>query len=613
MSMGIFFVYILKSAVCTILFYLFYRLLLSRETFHRFNRVALLSVLILSFLLPMLEVTVKQQSEVHHTILTLEQWLLLVGKTPVSEGTVNNSALPTTVPVGIQILLLIYVAGIVFFTSRTLYSVARMIHSLRFGKHYAISLENKEFIVSISGEANSEEVLRFDASGFAMLNQRANRLKLIVHSQPLSPFSWMNYIVVSQKDLDENGREILMHELAHVSCRHSWDLLLADCCIVLQWFNPASWLIKQELQNIHEYEADAKVLDAGVDIRQYQLLLIKKAVGKKHFSIANNFNRNKLKKRIIMMLKEKSNPWARLKYLYVLPLVAVAVTAFARPEVTAKAELISDLKIGDLKELIGSTNVSSKILSSKTDKRLVQDTVVAGQPVKGNSSSFTVTGKEDHSVAGKESQVLDRGGNPLFVVNKKEVDPDVVWALNVDRIESIEVLKGDSATYRYGTKGGNGVVLITLKKDTKSVDTNNGKGINLLTGQGDKRISIGKQITYYVDGVEMAADRVSVISSDKIASVNVRKEDEGAGKVYITTKEKATTGKMMVRGIVKDEQGLPVTGAIVRVRNSTVGTVADKNGIFSLEVPDNAELNISYIGMETVTTKPSPQMEIVLK
>lgn len=51
----------------------------------------------------------------------------------------------------------------------------------------------------------------------------------------------------------------------------------------------------------------------------------------------------------------------------------------------------------------------------------------------------------------------------------------------------------------------------------------------------------------------------------------------------------------------------------MRVRNSTVGTVADKNGIFSLEVPDNAELNISYIGMETVSTKPSPQMEIVLK
>lgn len=122
-----------------------------------------------------------------------------------------------------------------------------------------------------------------------------------------------------------------------------------------------------------------------------------------------------------MMLKEKSNPWARLKYLYVLPLVAVAVTAFARPEVTAKAELISDLKIGDLKELIGSTNVSSKILSSKTDKRLVQDTVVAGQPVKGNSSSFTIIGKENHSVASTESQVLDRGGNPHLLLIKKKL------------------------------------------------------------------------------------------------------------------------------------------------------------------------------------------------
>ena len=84
----------------------------------------------------------------------------------------------------------------------------------------------------------------------------------------------MKYIVISEADLEENGREILIHETAHISNHHSVDLLVADLCIFFQWFNPASWLLKQELQNIHEYEADETVIKEGVDAKQYQLLLI---------------------------------------------------------------------------------------------------------------------------------------------------------------------------------------------------------------------------------------------------------------------------------------------------------------------------------------------------
>ena len=162
----------------------------------------------------------------------------------------------------------------------------------------------------------------------------------------------MKYIVISKKDLDENGREILIHELAHIQNRHSWDLLVADICIFFQWFNPASWLLKQELQNIHEYEADETVIEKGVDAKQYQLLLIKKAVGTRLYSMANSFNHSKLKKRITMMLKEKSNPWAKLKYLYMLPVAAIAVTAFARPEISETAEEISAVKVNDLTAIV---------------------------------------------------------------------------------------------------------------------------------------------------------------------------------------------------------------------------------------------------------------------
>lgn len=309
--MGIFFVYILKSSICLVGFYLFYRLLLSRETFHRFNRIALLSILLLSCLLPLVEVTVEKQTEVHQTMMTLEQWLMLADMMN-AESTAELQAEEVTVT-WIQVALLVYLVGILFFAFRNGYSLLKLGGLLRSGR--------KEQLEKYTG--GKEKVI------------------LIVHDRDIAPFSWMKYIVISQKDLDENGREILIHELAHIQNRHSWDLLVADICIFFQWFNPASWLLKQELQNIHEYEADETVIEKGVDAKQYQLLLIKKAVGTRLYSMANSFNHSKLKKRITMMLKEKSNPWAKLKYLYILPVAAIAVTAFARPEISETAEEIS--------------------------------------------------------------------------------------------------------------------------------------------------------------------------------------------------------------------------------------------------------------------------------
>ena len=309
--MGLFFVYILKSSVCLAIFYLFYRLLLARETFHRFNRFSLLGILLLSCLLPLVEVSVKQETEVHQTMLTLEQLLMMADAVNATEA---GASAETATVTWIQVALLVYLAGIVFFAFRNVCSLVRLLMLLKSGK--------KEDIGSY-------------------LPSRKERVTLIVHNRDIAPFSWMGYIVISRKDLEENGREILIHELAHIHNRHSWDLLVADVCIFFQWFNPASWLLKQELQNIHEFEADETVIKEGVDAKQYQLLLIKKAVGTRLYSMANSFNHSKLKKRITMMLKEKSNPWAKLKYLYILPVAAIAVTAFARPEISETAEEIS--------------------------------------------------------------------------------------------------------------------------------------------------------------------------------------------------------------------------------------------------------------------------------
>ena len=377
--MGTFLVYILKSAVCLAIFYLFYRLLLSKETFHRFNRMALLGVMLLSCLLPLVKVTVEQASPVNAQVMSMED-LLLMYQWNSEAVVVEEGSRPFHWQEG---LVLVYFAGLFFVIVRHLWSLGRMLYLIRHSR-----------------------CERLD-----------NGIRLVVHRRKLAPFSWMRYIVISETDLKESGHHILVHEMAHIHYRHSWDLLLAEACAWLQWFNPAIWLLKQELQNIHEYEADEEVLRQGINAKEYQMLLIKKAVGARLYSIANSFNHSSLKKRITMMIRKKSNPWARVKYLYVLPLATVAVTVFARPEVSQPLEEISNVKVSDLSDAMKTyTDKNQQNNQSAPDKKIRLSMKVVdetGQPVPQatvvitNTSNGTLTDDDGHfSLEAGEDQSL---------------------------------------------------------------------------------------------------------------------------------------------------------------------------------------------------------------
>lgn len=356
--MGTFLVYILKSAVCLAMFYLFYRLLLSKETFHRFNRMALLGVMLLSCLLPLVKVTVEQASPVNAQVMSMEDLLLMYQWN--SEAVVEEGSRPFHWQEG---LVLVYFVGLFFVIVRHLWSLGRMLYLIRHSR-----------------------CERLD-----------NGIRLVVHRRKLAPFSWMRYIVISETDLKESGHHILVHEMAHIHHRHSWDLLLTEACAWLQWFNPAIWLLKQELQNIHEYEADEEVLRQGINVKEYQMLLIKKAVGARLYSIANSFNHSSLKKRITMMIRKKSNPWARAKYLYVLPLAAVTVAAFARPEISKPLDEISSVKVNDLSavlETYADKNVSNPAEKTKLKMKVVDEEgkpIIAATVLVANTTNGTIT------------------------------------------------------------------------------------------------------------------------------------------------------------------------------------------------------------------------------
>lgn len=448
----------MKSTCCLAVFYLFYRLFLSRDTFHRFNRMALLSVIAFSITIPFVRFTTEEPTLVQRAMFDMEQ-LLQMADAPVGETEAGDF------PLGLMILFAAYIGGCLFFTGRFLYSVWQIVRLIHAGE------------VTVLEDGT----------------------RLVVTERTNPPFSWMKYVVISRIDMEESGAEILAHERAHIKACHSLDMWLAGCCTVLHWFNPAAWLLKQELQNVHEYEADEQVIAHGVDARHYQLLLIKKAVGSQRFtSMANSFNHSKLKNRITMMLKQKSNPWARLKFLYVLPLAAVTVVAFARPEISRQLEMIADVELPEsLVYQQDKKSADQKLTEQKpADKKPARkdkpkiEMAVNLEPhgevvVVGHGSTKLQDGKV-FDIVRRDTlfpRTLDFQSNkrhssipsiryskpdPLVVIDGVEYAGELSQ-VNANEIKSITVMKDENAIKAYGQKANGGVILITTKKVSSQI------------------------------------------------------------------------------------------------------------------------------------------------
>lgn len=313
--MGALLLYILKSTICLILFYLGFKALLSNDTFFRFNRWVLLVGIATCMLLPAIKIQTSEPLLIQQPIIHLEK--MIAGEetvvTYLSDNNPEVNMIPVVTPAKMidwgQIIALLYWAGFIFCLMTTLLSFRKM------------------FVLIWSGRKLQQ-----------------GRYTLILVPSCVSPFSWGRYIILSEEDYEKHPDEILTHEMMHLKSHHSIDLLFMECILWLHWFNPAIWLLKRELKDIHEYQADKGVLTQGVDATKYQLLLVKKAVGSSLYTLANSFNHSKIKKRITMMLKGKSNNWARLKLLLLVPVGLIVLNAFARPEVNRQLETLVQSK-----------------------------------------------------------------------------------------------------------------------------------------------------------------------------------------------------------------------------------------------------------------------------
>ena len=277
--------------------------------------------------------------------------------------------------------------------------------------------------------------LQFGLRKGTLWQQEENGVRIYCHADDVNPFSWMRNIVISQKDYDEAGREIVLHEMGHIQAHHSWDVVLLTLVQMLQWWNPLVYVLGISLRDVHEYEADDYVLRQGISAQSYQLLIIKKAVGSGSYAFANSFNHSLTKKRITMMKNSNSNPWMRSKALYVIPVAALALSAFATPKFVAP---IKDA----VTKLEGKSTENSPNLQDFEEEILEE-----AQPL------IVLNGK-----------IFDipKDAIPSKRVNAEE---QLTKLLNIDAedIESITVLQKDAAIAVWGEKGANGVIDITTK------------------------------------------------------------------------------------------------------------------------------------------------------
>ena len=398
--------YSIKSAIVLSLLYLPYMLMLRRESFFRFNRMMLLGILFLSLLLPLCNIpwmSLDRQPVVQAAQLQMLELGIPVHVLPevyvMADGTVSRGDSRLSL---FMIVSLIYIIGMLVLLILRFWQVGRLQFGLRQG---------------------------------VLWQQEEQGLRIYCHADDVSPFSWMRNVVISQQDYDEAGREIILHETGHIRNGHSWDVILLTLVQMFQWWNPLVYALGISLRDVHEFEADDYVLRQGVSAQAYQLLIIKKAVGSGSYAFANSFNHSLTKKRITMMKRIKSNPWMRARALYVIPVAALALSAFATPKiVTPIEEAVTNLEdSGTVMRVRGaSTN------DGKTEPLIV--------------------------VNGKIVEI------PEDAKGKLDEEEQLSKLLNIDveDIESITVLQKDAATQIWGEKGSNGVIEIKTK-DKKEV------------------------------------------------------------------------------------------------------------------------------------------------
>ena len=320
----------LTSGIILLSMYLPYRLLLAGEKQHRLNRVILLAIYMAAIVIPLVRpVALPGISGIEAGAATAE--------TGIAIGRLSGGLTEHSGTAWMRVLLWIYIAGAAVALVRLVWAYARLTVIIWNGK----KIKMEGYTLVVTGNKN------------------------------FSPFSWRGYVVVEKTSDATEYPAIMIHEMRHLSSCHDIDLMLAQLYAVLVWYNPVSWLMIDELKTVHEYEADEAVIASGLNLRDYQMLLIKKAVGARLPSLANSLNHSKLQKRITMMYQSKSRTACKLGSLVLVPALAIGIAVVSIPAVASVISgasettlLDSDSKVSKISAISANTESVAEMRTS---------------------------------------------------------------------------------------------------------------------------------------------------------------------------------------------------------------------------------------------------------
>ncbi|MDE5663014.1 MAG: M56 family metallopeptidase [Muribaculaceae bacterium] len=417
-------VFLIKVNLLIAVMYLVYKWLLSRDKQPRFNRVLLMGF----YLLAPLAVILKGMSGRNAVGGTVAGGFTTADWVDVMLANAMTSAREPEASVGGRIVLIVWMAGIIAVAAMMIYSWIRMRRIMRDGVEVGLP-----------------------------------EGRLIVARSAVSPFSIGSTVVMSSRDYGSCGEMILAHERAHIRCRHTWDIVVAQMFAIVSWFNPAAWLMISELRDVHEYQADEAVLNAGYAPGDYQMLLIKKAVGTSFAALANSLNHSNLKKRITMMQKSESARCVRLRALALAPALLAALAATGLPAVSATLGRLADVSLipaatvapiaptgeitpdGEGEGILPSEGMmpvadsAGKVSEISSDAQAVDGDVALEAVEAGEKDvSDPVSGSEEK---GNENVIYLLDGKEINLEELKAIPPSDIASMDVDKSGAVPVIR----------------------------------------------------------------------------------------------------------------------------------------------------------------------------
>ena len=470
--MGKLLAYLIISGMLLLAMYLVYKIFIAKENQHGFNRAILLVIYLVSFC----------AYPIYNCFNHLSVRSAIDNSDDIT-GIVGQTLEPLTQQIWGTILIWIFLIGVFIVAVKTIMTWIKIVRVLHSGD-------------------------RLKGDGFTLV---------VIDTDRISPFSWMRYVVINRNDYEIKNSAIIEHELKHVHAWHWLDLLIAQFVCMINWFNPAAWLMREELRLVHEYQADMAVIENGHDPKEYQMLLVKKAVGSRFPSLTNSINHSKLKKRITMMYKSKSSAGSKLKALALVPVVALALGVTNMPSVKAAVSTISNSKVS-LDKSSEKTAVSGNFKIASLNNSGIETTVVVTGEDLGSSlsvSDVTFINKENHYSAKSLNTTMTNGQatiTAVFPFSDKYENASIALNINGQVVKlNLDDFRRNSQTNSISISPSNGIVI----------------------SQGNAVMSTVGSTEIYLDGKKINEQDLKALNPETIASMSIDKQNN---TIKITSK-----------------------------------------------------------------------------